>query len=120
MDVLESTILRNREGLGALPATLLLSVVSPCQGQQTLTKVNDSAYSGSNGDFTLVNLYSISEGGNESWALQIINYGSTPSGCQGITNFRLSEPSDDPTGTYCLWNGSSKDCSTGQAIVSTT
>lgn len=117
MDVLANTTLRSRSAATSLPDTLLVSVLTPCQGQQNLSKINASAYSGTGGGFTVVNLFSIVDGGDDSWEIQIVNFGQTPSGCFGITNYRLETPSDDPAGGYCLWNGSSKDCSAGQATV---
>lgn len=118
MDALLETTLRQQSSAASLPTTLEVTVLSPCIGQQTLTKINDSAYSGTDGPFTLVNLLAIDDGGSDSWALQIINFDQTPSGCFGVTNYRLDTPSDDPVGEYCKWNGSSKDCSAGRAVVS--
>lgn len=119
MDVLTNTTLRPRSTASSLPDTLLMSTLTPCQGQQNLSKINESAYSGTVGDFTVVNLYSIQDGGDDSWALQVVNFDQSPPGCFGFTNYRLKTPSDDPVGPYCLWNGSSKDCNAGQAAVAT-
>ncbi len=117
MDVLLKTTLRQQSSAASLPATLQVLVQSPCQGQQTLDKISDSAFSGTVGDFTVVNLFAITDGGSDSWAIQVVNFDQSPPGCFGITNYRLNTPSDNPIGAYCLWDGSSKDCSAGQATV---
>lgn len=98
-------------------ADLKANVLTPCSGSQDLDIVNDKCYSGSVGDFTVVNLFAITDGGADSWALQVVNFDQSPPGCYGITNFRLQTPSDNPVGPYCLWDGSSKDCNAGQATV---
>ena len=118
MDILLSTKLRpHPSSAAALPATLQVSVLTPCVGQQTLDKISDTAYSGTVGVFTVVNLLAIDDGGSNSWALQVINFDQSPPGCFGVTHYRLDTPSDNPIGIYCLWDGSSKDCSAGQASV---
>lgn len=108
---------RERASSAALPAVLNVSVLTPCLGQQNVDKVNDGAYSGATGDFTVVNLYAVKDGGQDSWAIQVVNFNPTPTGCYGFTDFRRSTPSTNPVGTYCHWDGTVSDCSVGQAVV---
>ncbi len=118
MDVQDSTKLgQSPPSASGLPATLQLSVLTPCVGQQTLNKVNSYTYSGTVGDFTVVNLFVIVEDDEDSWELQVINFDQSPSRCYGVTIYRLDQPAGSPVGNYCLWDGSSKDCSAGQATV---
>lgn len=107
-----------RDSSVSLPLVLNVAVLTPCVGQQNVDKVNDGAYSGAVGDFTIVNLYAVQDGGQDSWAIQVVNFNASPTGCYGFTDYRRSTPSADPIGTYCLWDGSVSDCSAGQAVVS--
>ena len=87
MDVLLKTQLRKQAAASSLPTTLQVSVPTPCTGQQTVTKINDSSYSGTTGPFNIVNLLAILDGGDDSWALHVINFDQNPPGCYGVTNY---------------------------------
>lgn len=118
MNVLNSNDVEpEQSSVSGLPPTLQVSVATPCIGTQKVDKVNSYTYTGAAGDFTLANLYVIVENGEDSWELQIINFKQSPDGCFGVTIYRLENPSGSPIGTYCRWDGSSKDCSAGQATV---
>ena len=99
------------------PASYTVSVFTPCQGIQTVSKGSScSVYSGGTGDFTLVVLYAISVGGDDSWEFQLLdyNYGSQ---CFGVSYYRKKSASEDARGDYCKLVGQSTDCEAGEAVV---
>ncbi len=109
--------LRQVAASSSCPNDYRVSVFSPCTGGQIVLKgANCNLYSGTVGDFDLVVLFAVSDGGQSSWQFDVWDFDSGSS-CFGIRSFRLETPSTDPIGDYCDWNGTDKDCDRGRGAV---
>lgn len=99
----------------SLPDELLVTVVTPCEGTQTVIKSLDGTkYDGSEGDFNWVTL----EPKSGTWQTEVFDW--TPnSACYGRRRYRLDTPSSDPCGAYSFWTGNTLDPSQGTLVVTT-
>lgn len=75
-----------------MPQSYEISVLSPCQGDQTVNRNSDTVYSGTSGDFTFANLgYE-----NGTWRITIYDY-RQGSNCFGASTYQQVTPDADPT-----------------------
>lgn len=112
--------LASRESMASLslPSTLNVDITSPCVKSQVV-QLNSSGtlYSGTTGDFDLIVLASINDGGTTTW--EMITYDSeTGSGCIGRRVWRRDPADTDPVGSYCRFINGALDCNAGTGDVS--
>ena len=85
--------------------SITATMTSPCSGDQTMEKINDDLYQGTNGAFTLGVLASDPTLG---WTLMIYDYSSTTAPCYPWIQYAQVTPdTSNPSGSYGkLVNGS--------------
>ena len=87
----------------SIPSTVHAEIHSPCDGEQTLNKLNSSTYMGTTGDFGYVILFKVDTVTPVTWGMRTF---SGPSGCEDPVTFYRSTAADDPLGNYDQENGS--------------
>lgn len=93
-----------------------INVVTPCPGNQVVTKIANTHYTGSNGDFT----YAILTRGSQdtAWRVVVYDYSSTSTPCYPTKTFEQVTPdADDPSGVYYGLTDSGPDQSEGELSV---
>lgn len=99
-----------------MSTTYTVAVMSPCDGNQSISQVNDKLYTGMVGDFTMVVLALDTTSGR--WLLTVYDY-SDPSGpCYPFAQFgQVTANPSDPTGGYGKMVNGSPDTGAGAATV---
>ena len=85
------------------PATVHISVQSPCEAEQVVNKTNPNLYAGGTGDFQYIYLYTITVNGGTSWELRTFNGPQGP--CSDPLVFQRDPAADDPVGDYIRLGG---------------
>ncbi len=96
-----------------MPTDYLISVDSPCSGDQTVTQQGTNVYGGGQGDFTyaLLNL----DPNETRWKFTVYDYERTTA-CSPSKTFLQDPPGDasDPSGDYSEVGGSGSASVTAQ------
>ena len=95
--------------------SLSVTVITPCNGTQTVNSVSPNLYQGTSGDFTLVIL---SSDPNQGWLLTVYDYSNPTGPCYpSVTYGQVTPNASDPKGSYGKMVDGSPDTTAGSASV---
>ena len=96
-------------------STLLVTVTSPCPGNQAVSPINPQIYQGATGTFTYVVL---SANPSYGWLLVVYDYSSPDGPCYPNALFGQVTPNaQDPFGAYGMLVNGTPDTNAGSALV---